>query len=183
MNPKNVRDKYKEDEIYRAIGQFAVKFEHVVLSLLTGIRFLLHRGGLVSPNLANVMLAGLTAEQLKSILQAMIPEFVVLDQRDERIVKEIFKKVVNIIEKRNDIIHRSWLVGWPGVKQTEFSKVHGSKFKRGKKGIEFKPVSYTVMDFDSLSAECDYAVMLIDRLAICVQMERKISTDVELSKV
>ncbi len=128
------------------------------------------------------MLAELTVQPLKSMFQAMIPELVELDNQDRQIVNAILKRTQNIIEKKNDVIHCTWFVGWASQEQTDFSDVHGYKHSRGKAGASVKSFEFTVSDFDALSEECDYIAKLINRLGCCVQGGFKISRNFEVTQ-
>ena len=185
MDSKDREVKYKEqtDSLFTSIGKFTVKFEHISHALQMGIIFLLHQGGLTKQPLAKVILAGLTARPLQSIFQAMIPELIDLDDQDKRIVNAILNRTVDIIEKRNEVIHSTWLVGWASQEQTDFSVVDGYKYSRGKIGASVKSFKYKASDFDELSKECDYVTKLINRLWCCISGDNKISKNFEVNKV
>jgi len=70
MIEKERSKKYKAqtDDLYRAIGKFTVKFEHVVFSLRQGIIFILSHNGLQNQQLSNILLSDLTAYPM-SLLQ------------------------------------------------------------------------------------------------------------------
>jgi len=142
-------------ELYQAIGKCTVKFEHVTASMRNAVTFLLHKGGLRNQRLAQVLLSDLTAYPLKSIFQAMVPESNKLATEEMKICDNIFSRTQKLIQRRNNIIHSTWYVGWASPHDTDFSEVGGGKPERGKRGVLHKSFKYTAADFESFANECD----------------------------
>ncbi len=176
MEPVDRQQKFEAQtaEVYQAIGKCSVKFEHVTFTMQQAITFLLHKGGLKNQRLANVILADLTANPLKSIFQAMIPESSELSQEESNICDKIFFRTQKLIERRNDIIHSTWFVGWANPDDTDFSEVTGAKRARGKQGAVFKSLKHTAADFEAFARECDEVAELLHRLLACLIYDFKI---------
>ena len=157
---------YKEqtDDIYRSIGKFSVKFEQIVHSMSLGITMMLSMNGLNNQQLAHIMLAELTAYPTKSIFGAMIAEIRELSDRDRQIVNGILKRVQDLIDRRNDIVHSTWFVGWASPENPVFDEVSGHKLTRGKSGAGVKGFKFKSKDVDELSDECDLVNELVMRL-------------------
>jgi hypothetical protein len=162
-------------ELYESIGKCTVKFELVCFAMHQGITLLLEKGGLQNQRVARVVLAELTAYPLKSILQAMIAELVSLSSADKAICDEIFARVQKLIERRNDVIHSTWFVGWASPHDTDFSMVSGHKWGRGKQDADLESSRRTSADFESFAAECDQVCALVNRLLGCVMIDRPIA--------
>lgn len=177
MEPIERQKKYDEQtgELYQAIGKCSVKFEHVTFAMQQAIIFMLHKGGLNNQRLANVLLADLTAYPLKSIFQAMVPESSQLSTTEQAICDKIFARTQKLIERRNDIIHSTWFVGWASSSDTDFSEVTGTKQARGKRGADFKSFNHTVVEFEDFAQECDEVTNLLRRLSACVTSDFKIA--------
>ena len=169
--------KQQTDDIYRAIGRFSVKFEQLVQAMTFGIVFLLSKNGLKNQQLAHVMMADLTAYPIKSIFGSMIAESVVLNDRERRIVDLILKRVQGLIDKRNDIVHSTWSVGWAATDAVKFDTVGGYKLTRGRAGARAKSFTFKSGDFDKFSLECDDVKELVYRLWRTVLMGRSIVND------
>ena len=163
------------NEIYREIGRFTVKFEHISFAMQMGIQQILGRSGLANQQLAHIILAEQTAYPLKSMLQAMIAETGNLDKTDLIIADKIFKQLGVLIEKRNNIIHSTWFVGWASEEDTNFSEVDSRKLSRGKTGAGIKKFDYTASDFTLLSDECEVITKMINRLWAIVSFGSKVS--------
>lgn len=165
---RNALHKEETDDIYRSIGEFSVKFEQIVHSMTNGITVSLAKDGLKNQKLSNIILAELTAYPIKSIFASIIAETVDLSDKEKRIVNIILKRIQRLIDERNNIVHRTWFVGWASSVATKFDEVSGVKLMRGKTGGGSKVVSLKSEDFDNLSAECDSVNELVSRLCAVV---------------
>lgn len=165
------------NEIYQEIGRFAVNFEHVSFAMQFGIRTLLQKSGLKNQQLANIMLADQTAYPLKTMLQVMVVEACNLDKPDLLIANKIFKRVSDLIETRNNVIHSTWFVGWSGVEDTDFSEVDGHKLSKNKGGASVKGFAYKATDFRRLSDECELVTKMLNRLCATATFGRKLSNN------
>jgi hypothetical protein len=176
MENSDRKEKYDSQtgHLYESIGRCAVKFEHVCFAMHQGITLLLGQHGLQSQRLAQVLLADSTAYPLKSILQAMIAEIVSLPPNDKSICDKIFARVQKLIQRRNDIIHSTWFVGWASSEDTDFSAASGHKWTRGKQGADIKSATYTSADFEAFAIECDIVAGLIRHLWGCIIYDRQL---------
>lgn len=174
---QELREKHNRqtNEIYQEIGRFAVNFEHVSFAMQSGIRTLLQQFGLQNQQLANIMLADQTAYPLKTMLQAMVAEACNLDEPDRLIANKIFKRVGELIETRNNVIHSTWFVGWAGAADTDFSEVDGHKLSKNKDGASVKGFDYKASDFRDLSDECELVTKMVNRLWATVAFGGKLS--------
>lgn len=152
------------DDIYRAIGKFSVKFEQLIFYMGQGITFFLSQSGLKNQQLSNIVLAGLTAQPVKNMFSAMIYEFIKSSDSERKIVKEILNQVQSLIERRNDIVHSTWFVGWANPSDTDFREVSGHKLTKGSSGAGVKVFNFTSADFDQFSDDCDSTSALVKRL-------------------
>src|SRR5688572_14581111 len=116
MNEAERREKYEAQTqaLYAAIGRFAVKFEHVCHAMHWCITTLLRAHGLNHQGLENALLSGLTAEPTLTIFRSAINEArrETMSDADKKILKNICSRIKDLIETRNDIVHRTWFVGW-----------------------------------------------------------------------
>jgi hypothetical protein len=168
MDDEERRKKYEEqtDELYAAIGRFTVKFEHVCHAMSSGILTMLELAGLRNQRIGQAVLAGLTAEPLKTMFRAVLTEYCKdqLDDAEQKIIADVMKRVGGLIESRNNIIHRTWFVGWASESQEDFSTVAGIKTINTARGIEFRSLNWNEAEFDQLSEEADELTKLVNRL-------------------
>lgn len=154
-------------ELYRAIGEFTVKFEHVCHALQTTIIFMLHKAGLQQQSVAHVILAGLTAEPLKTLFAALVAETQTLDDDEHKIVNNALMRFQSLTEKRNGIIHSTWFIGWGNEQTTDFSTADAFKYHKNKQGAAYKSLKHTVEDFALVTAEATALAGIFQRLNGC----------------
>jgi integrase len=142
-----------------------------------GTQLILQKQGLANLNVSAVLLAEHTARPLKTILQSLIGEVVILDDHDRKILREIFKEVDSAIETRNDMLHRTWFVGWAEEGQSNFNTAESQKFVRGKSGASYSPKDFTAAEIRALSESCELINKKIQRLWSCVITNGKISNN------
>jgi hypothetical protein len=91
-----------------------------------------------------------------------------------RIFSNISERIASLIDKRNDVIHRTWFVE-AGSEGEEFSKAPSWKFKKTKNGPEFKPKVWKVGDFDEPLKEAKELADIVFRLDACLVIGRPLS--------
>ena len=137
---KNTDKIYEEqtENLYASIGRFAVEFEHVCNYLSSIIMTILTKEGLENENVIQILLADQTAEPLRALVMALIPEILELSDKDKKIVKNIITRVQELTKKRNEVVHGTWYVGWFGTDKDEFTVAPGRKYKKNKNGCATK---------------------------------------------
>ena len=183
-------DKKKRDEIYEnqtnelytSIGKFLVNFELVCFNIRTAIIFILYDSGLKNQQLANIMLAGHTAEPLKSILHSLIGETVRLNENEKKIIKNIFARIQKLIESRNNIVHSTWFIGWSNETMIDFSEASGYKLHKDKDGEVIKTFKYKKEDFKKLSKKAEILYKLVLRLHVCISGNFSIEKNFDFDK-
>ena len=183
-------DKKKRDEIYKnqtnelyaSIGKFLVNFELVCFNIRTAIIFILYDSGLKNQQLANIMLAGHTAEPLKSILHSLIGETVRLNENEKKIIKNIFARIQKLIESRNNIVHSTWFIGWSNETMIDFAEASGYKLHKNKDGSATKIFKYKKVDFEELSKEAEILSELVFRLYVCITSKFCIEKNFDFDK-
>jgi hypothetical protein len=175
MEEKDRQEKHaiQTEELYAAIGRFAVKFEHVCHVMSSTIVLALQSDGLRTQSLANAVSAGLTADPLRKIFGAILAEARDDDENDKKIITNVLTRVQRLTERRNDVIHRTWFVGWASLEDQDFAGASGFKFVNTNKGVEFRDISYTVSVFDDLSAEADELSDIIQRMSGCLMLGKR----------
>lgn len=181
MNNPPTIEKELADKIFCEIGHFLVKFEHVCLALRRGISYLLTMNGLRNQQLAHIITADQTALPLKTILQAMIHEITKPEKGETLIIDAVFKRLQDLIETRNNVIHGCWVIGNIGNEKEYIPQAAGHKLIRKKNGARVKNFKYTAEDFTKLCNECTTMETMIDRLFICAISKHKLISNQALS--
>lgn len=144
---------------YAAIGRFIVEFEQLIDAIRTHIYFTLMTNGLQDFKLANnvVHSKALTAFPLIDMMSSMLSDQGhLVDEADEtkgQVWHYIIKQSSVAAERRNQIAHGTWFIGW-GNKQTEsWSKLEGYKIVPSKKaGASIKDLG---VEPEEIYKECD----------------------------
>lgn len=78
MDQLERQERWKKDTdvLYRAIGEFVVTFEHACYAIQDCIIFLLHKEGLRNQAAAQIMLAGVTADPIRTLFESLVGELV-----------------------------------------------------------------------------------------------------------
>jgi hypothetical protein len=171
-----IKPKFDEqtEDLYAAIGQFAVEFEHVCNYLRVIIMTILNKEGLDNEKVMQILLSDLTAEPLRSLVASLIPETQQLSETDRKVVSKILNSVQDLTKNRNDVLHGTWFIGWASVGDTEFKTAPGVKFKKDKGGVATKTFNWKVEDFDELTEEATKLVRLLGRLNGCIAFNFKL---------
>ncbi len=178
MEPQERELKYQKQtqELYAAVGKFAVKFEHVRHAMDEAIILALYKNGVSNQNIALSLIAPMSAEQLRQAWESVIYEATESLTDDERkLVHSVSIRIQQLITDRNNILHRTWFVGWASSADEDFSSTSGYKVKNTGKGVEFKVENYTVANFDNHSAVADELANLVRGLCSIIIYGGRIS--------
>lgn len=138
-------DKHKIDEqtedLYAAIGHFAVEFEHVCNYMRQIIMTILCKEGLGNENVMQILLAGLTADPLRSLVSSLISETQELSKNDLTIINKILNPIQDLTKTRNDVLHGTWFIGWAFHKETECRTAPGIKLKKISMVLLLRPLA------------------------------------------
>jgi hypothetical protein len=155
-------------ELYSNIGEFVVKFEHVCHAMQTAITFLMHDQGLQNQQVANILLAGYTADPLRTLFESLIGEVVKPNDNERKIIKNIFTRIQKLTEKRNDVVHSTWYIGWGNEQTQDFSEAPGHRLHKNKQGAALKAFKYKAEDFSAFVEESERLSSLVMRLHGCI---------------
>ncbi len=169
------------DDLYRSIGEFVVKFEHVCFAVQTGILFLLDQAGLHNQNISQVLLAGVTADPLRTLFESLVAETQTLNDIELKMVKNALKRFQKLTEERNDIVHSTWFIGWGNENTTDFSNAAGMKYHKNKSGAVVKSFGRKAEDFVKLSQEAESLYKIFMRLQGCFGTGFKVQKNFVLS--
>ena len=156
------------EDLYAALGRFAVEFEHVCNYLRSIIMTILSKEGLGNQQVMQILLSDLTAEPLRSLVGSLIPETQQLSETDRKIVSKILNSVQDLAKNRNDVLHGTWFIGWASIGDTEFKNAPGIKYKKDKNGVATKTFNWTVDDFNELTEEATKVWRLLARVNGCI---------------
>lgn len=134
---------------YIELGQFLTTFEHITHSFKDCITVMLKVNGLEDEKYSEILLNKLTAEPLKSILQAMIAYH--FDEENKLFLNKLINEYSNLIEIRNIVIHSFWAIGIGGEDFNEVSLI-GIKTRNSKKGVENYNLAFELSDIREINS-------------------------------
>lgn len=136
------------------IGRFVVEFEQACSWLRIGIIFSLHRDGLKTQRLAQILIDNkyMTAAPLIEAYEAIMTQTGVREDPIQReVLDQVFKEFRDLIIERNNIVHGEWFIGYTTVDDQDFSKMAGIKGNPSKKeGMGFKHLPTSVEELSEL---------------------------------
>jgi hypothetical protein len=179
--PDETRDeKYSRQtsENFAALGRFVQEFELLVSSVRTSCVFLL--GCNNSPKhqqLVNVILChqSLTAGPLFQIMRGLyaahireFPEHVRDDNQDVilKVLAYCATQYDDLANKRNNLLHGTWFIGFANGEQEDFSELQVHKFCVTKNGCEPAKLPKSAAELSKLTDECQELRELISRISV-----------------
>jgi len=155
-------------ELYSNIGEFVVKFEHLCHAMQSAITFMIQTQGLQNQQVSNILLAGYTADPLRTLFESLAGELLSLNDEEKKIIKNILSRIQKITEKRNDVVHSTWFIGWGNETTQDFSEAPGYRLHKNKKGAASKSFKYKAEDFSSFIKESEELCSLVQRFISCI---------------
>ncbi|MEH2085711.1 hypothetical protein [Nostoc sp.] len=156
MNPEIKTNEQRENEtneIYSAIGEFIVEFEHICFAIQTSSIFILQKLGLKNQDVARLFVNKLTAGQLKDKFKDLVFLSKIFDTEELEMIKNILDRFQNLIERRNEIIHSTWFIGYPNSETNDYTTADNIKLYKEKDGFVAKAFTNKVSDFRKLTQE------------------------------
>jgi len=167
------------DEVFCEFGRFVVLFERVVQSMGFSISFILSSEGLRNQQLGHIVLAEQTAAPIRSILQAMVREIAKPDQDETTILSKIFKRIQELTEQRNLLVHGFSAIGQRDGEAAFTSD--GYKLKRKAAGVGIQQFRLTAAELRNLCLECNEVEALVDRVTATILQKKKFTATFTLA--
>jgi hypothetical protein len=150
----------KLDDVHRALGEFVRAFAGLCMHLEQGTRA---QVGIESRGVLHaVMSSGVSANQLRAMYFAACAAAAPNLSPDEKQIRSALnKRIVYVIETRNDLMHGSWggLATPPDADAEVWLTLRRTKSAIG--GISFKERAWTAEQIDELSAEAVAVARLV----------------------
>ena len=139
---------------HEQIGRFVVEFEQACLWLRIGIIFSLHRDGLRTQRLAQILIdnKSMTAAPLIEAYDAIMTEIGIRNYPIQKeVLDQVSKESRTLISERNKVVHGLWFIGYASVDDQDFSKISGLKGNPFKKqGMSFQDLPTSVEEIEKL---------------------------------
>ena len=172
----DLHQKAKElsDSLYPTIGEFAVAFEAICHAIRMGIDDILQKNGLRNSRITDILIGDLTAHPLQDIYRALLLETEKLDKTEVAILDNIFKRVSQVGEHRNRIIHSAWFIDFKNAEDIMKGLLLRYKPGRTKKGAKESPSKIPIQEIKAIIKEARVLGDLIHQLNMCLYCRSKI---------
>lgn len=162
------------EEVYEHIGKFCVEFELFCGSMEACIRNVLHVQNLTNESIQTILLTGLTAEPLRTLLQRLTGE-TILTEENKALLSKAFNELQKLIGERNNLIHCKWYIyGYETQEEINKILVDGEKLHANKEGESIKNVKLEKEKVEMLIQKCRDAGIIISLIARCIIRIRKV---------
>ncbi len=173
---QKIKEEYDADieKMYASLGRFVIAFENVCHSMHLAIVLILQKHGLQNQSMTNALLAGMTADPLRSAFMGVLGTLEIDDPTGKKVIQNTLRRVQELTRKRNDIIHNHWFV--PGLQMDlpnlgvfrSFPGALGNKWKNTKEGPKYHFPTHTAEDFNNLTLEAKLLRRMILHIYGCV---------------
>jgi hypothetical protein len=117
--PEETYDEYlvrltgHQDELFRGLGRYMFEFSRIFawMRIMIVSRVAQHKE---HPMVGELLLAEATASQMTNAFCSICIEVAELEGEDKRIMQAVRGQLMRELERRNDIAHGDWMVGWVG---------------------------------------------------------------------
>ncbi len=158
-----------EEEFHQSLGCFCADFERVCHSLEICIRTILYKNGLVNLDIQEILLSGGTAEPLTKLLQSLVGQVLGTDDNKRAIFNRVFRRVRDLTEHRNTLIHSKWFVYGKSLQQEKEEVLSvGQRLYANKRGADTQHVVVDQKILNELIAECRDVSIMISLLSRCI---------------
>jgi len=160
--------------LYPAIGEFAVSFEAISHAIRMGITDVLEKNGLKNHRLSDILVGDLTMQPLQAIYRSLLSETETLEPTEVAVLDDIFKRVCQLAEHRNRILHSAWFIDFKNTNDLRNRLLLSYKPGRTKKGAKECPSMVPMQEIRDVTKEAIVVNDLIHEVNMCVYTGTKI---------
>jgi hypothetical protein len=164
-------------EQFEILGRFVQAFELMVDAVRTGC-ILITTWTAKQQRLMNIVFhhKGVSADALFDMYRAMMAEILgdpetKMDPTDNAVTLAVLGNLANrykaLLNKRNDMLHGTWRIGWFSAEDTDFQSIWMHKFKATKGGLLIDHPARNVDDIKALITEFEEIEDIVRRLTGC----------------
>lgn len=167
MVAEHLKGKHKAQtaDLYRAIGEFVVNFEHLMYASKNKANLLCGFG-----NDTALLLEPYSSRQTIDLIGSLIQQrSTEITSEDKDLLKNLVSDLRAVNTERNKAVHSTWFIGWCSDEDTDFSQANGIKYASS---LNNKTYKINAELFDNLTRRCKqlYKVMFtvwpIDKIPV-----------------
>ena len=149
------------------IGEFVLAFESLCHSLEMGIKDILARKGLEDAKLVEILIGDMTLFPMQNIYRSLLVQAFELDNQEISIINNIFKRICDINEERNGIIHSAWFIDFKNPDDIEKGLLVKYRPGASKRGAKESPSKYPLEDIKKSTERTRTLTDLVEELNMC----------------
>lgn len=166
---KAIKLKKQTEEIYIEYGKFIVMFEHMVETLRSCIINVFMFNQDVERDYIEILLNGFRIKDYTAKINAIYCLIYPDDEQGKLLVKNLLKKINDLNEQRNKVVHGLWYIGFCGHEDADFSEATLIDRKLKKGALYQSHENHTAEKLKILFKEAAKLHGLIGRLAWCLK--------------
>jgi len=128
---------------HQYIGEYTVNFQKIVFQLQNLICWTFRYLGLKEPQIINIFFADRSANDILVLARGVFNQAYTLSVSEKKITEMLFKRVSDVIEQRNDIVHGQMFIGVEIKDENSSFYMHNERIKKTKSGLKhtYSPAS------------------------------------------
>ena len=177
----NEKHEMQAKEFIYELGEFVLAFELVCESMRYNIIFMLKSQGLNNQHMAFAIIGDKSSVELQVLLGALYNELPNQDEEDRKIVRSLLKRVKDVTEKRNLLLHNSWNFGSLESWGKEILAVATRCRTKQNSGASIEPHGISPSYIRELRRELKEIYLLLQKLLDCViKSKLKVSEELKI---
>jgi hypothetical protein len=175
---KNKKHEKQANEFIIELGKFVISFERICESMRYAVVFMFQSQGLKNQNMAYAVVGDKSSAELQVLVGALFAAMPNQDDDDRKAIKTLLKRIKDITEKRNLLLHNTWNLGESESWGAEILAVAVRFRTKQNTGASIEPHGINPSYLRELRKEMSGIHIFLQRLLTClIQPKFKVSTE------
>lgn len=169
MDAEERRERFLAEtrESYALLGEFVVKFEHLMTEIRQTLAMRIGHGAR-GQNQIQSLTAELGAAQLLNAYRSFIHALDGLHDFAAPAAAELRRRGIRLVETRNDLIHGTHYVGWASEDEDDFTAPAAFKLKQTSEGARNREIDISHEALRRALAECADLQRFLQLINLCL---------------
>ncbi|MDP3446583.1 MAG: hypothetical protein Q8S22_00795 [Eubacteriales bacterium] len=142
---------------HQYVGEYTVNFQKIVFQLQNLIRWTFRFLGLEQPQIINIFFADRSANDILVLARGVFNQVYTLSESEKKITEKLFKRISDVIEQRNDLLHGQMFIGVQTNDEGTSFYMHKERIKKTKEGLKH---TYSPASIEELKSQATEAYTL-----------------------
>jgi hypothetical protein len=177
IGKEEIINKAKElsSALYPTIGEFIVAFEALCHELKMGIGIILGDNGLRNESkLTDILVGDLTLSPSLNIYRGLLFETQKLNAAEVKIIDIISKKIIDLGQERNGIIHSAWFIDYKSSDDIDKGLLTQYRPGASKRGAKESPSKIPINNIKEFTKQARALGDLVEEINMCIYQGTKI---------